>query len=138
MSAYRLTLKTPEVADYLRLRETAGLSPRSREAAEAGLPHTFIGVVVEFEGRAVAMGRIVGDRGLVFQVVDIAVAPEHQGRGLGRMVMTALMDELKARVPAEAHVSLSADGTASALYGQFGFTVTAPASIGMAQWVRRG
>ena len=136
MSAYRLTLKTPPVEDYLRLRETAGLTPRSREAAEAGLPNTFVGAVVEFEGRAVAMGRIVGDGGLTFQVVDIAVEPEHQGRGLGRMIMTALMDDLKARIPAEAHVSLSADGPASVLYGQFGFIVTAPASIGMAQWIR--
>ncbi len=137
MSAYRLTLKTPEVADYLRLRQTAGLTPRSREAAEAGLPNTFVGAVVERDGRAVAMGRIVGDGGLTFQVVDIAVEPEHQGRGLGRMIMTALMEDLKARIPAEAHVALSADGTASVLYEQFGFTVTAPASIGMAQWVGR-
>lgn len=136
MSGYRLILKTPEVDDYLRLREVAGLTPRSRVAAEAGLPNTFIGVVVEQAGRAVAMGRIVGDGGLFFLLVDMAVEPEHQGRGLGRMIMTALMETFRARVPAEAHISLGADGTASVLYSQFGFAPTAPKSTGMSQWIR--
>lgn len=78
---------------------------------------------------------MIGDGGLFYQIVDIAVEPEHQGRGLGKRIVGALMEELKRIVPAEAYVSLIADGQANNLYAQFGFEPTAPTSIGMAQWV---
>jgi ribosomal protein S18 acetylase RimI-like enzyme len=82
------------------------------------------------------MGRVVGDGALFFQIVDVAVEPEHQGQGLGKKILEALMTELRQRVPAEAYVSLIADGEAHRLYEQFGFELTAPASVGMAMWLR--
>jgi ribosomal protein S18 acetylase RimI-like enzyme len=91
-------------------------------------------VVVRADGRVVAMGRAVGD-GLFYQIVDIAVQPDEQGRGLGKAVVTALMARLREIAPAEAYVSLIADGEAHRLYSQHGFAPTAPASIGMAQWI---
>jgi ribosomal protein S18 acetylase RimI-like enzyme len=80
------------------------------------------------------MGRIVGDGGTSYQVVDVAVRPEHQGRGLGKRIMAVLMEYLS-QVPEGAHVSMLADGPAKHLYAQFGFAETAPASVGMA-WQR--
>ena len=77
------------------------------------------------------MGRIVGDGGLTFQVVDIAVDPAHQGRGLGKVIVGKLVEHLREVAPAGAHISLLADGSAEHLYAKFGFTVTAPASVGM-------
>ena len=43
------------------------------------LPNTVFAVVIRKDGEAVGMGRVVGDGGLFFQVVDIAVLPEHHG-----------------------------------------------------------
>jgi GNAT superfamily N-acetyltransferase len=125
---YRLVLQTPAITDYRRLREVSGLTPKTLEGATAGLPNTWCAAVIEQDGRAVAMGRVVGDGGLFFQIVDMAVEPAHQGRGLGKAVMA----ELKARAPSHAYVSLIADGQAHRLYEQFGFGPTAPKSIGMA------
>lgn len=133
---YTTHLETPSVDDYLRLRRDAGLSQRSVAAATAGLPRTVAAVAIRHEGRAVGMGRAVGD-GLFYQIVDIAVEPAHQGKGLGKAVMEHLMRELDRLAPAEAYVSLIADGKASELYARFGFAPTAPASIGMAQWLKR-
>lgn len=133
---YIPTLRIPPVDDYLRLRRSAGLTPRSVAAAEAGLPNTVIGVVVTHEDRAIGMGRVNGD-GLFYQVVDIAVEPAHQGKGVGKMIMARLMEELRRIAPAEAYVSLIADGKANELYAQFGFAATAPASFGMAQWLNK-
>jgi ribosomal protein S18 acetylase RimI-like enzyme len=135
-SRYLVICKTPPIDDYLRLRVAAGLSPRSREAAAAGLPNTIAGVVVERDGRIVGMGRVVGDGGLFFQIVDIAVDPAHQGLGLGKAIVAELVDALKRAAPAEAYVSLIADGEAHRLYAQYGFDLTAPASVGMAMWLR--
>lgn len=134
--AYTLHADVPAIDDYLRLRRIAGLTARSETAAEAGLPHTVAAMVVRHDGQAVGMGRAIGD-GLFYLVVDIAVDPAHQGRGLGKAIVGGLMDALRALAPAEAYVSLIADGKANELYAQFGFEPTAPASIGMAQWLNR-
>ena len=135
-AGYTLAREIPASDDYRHLREIAGLTPRSVAAAEAGLPKTACAVLVRHDGCAVGMGRVVGD-GLFYLIVDIAVDPAHQGKGLGKAVMAGLMEQLREIAPAEAHVSLSADGEAWRLYEQFGFSPTAPASIGMAQWIGR-
>ena len=77
------------------------------------------------------MGRVIGDGGLFFMVVDIAVEPAHQGRGLGKAIMAALVERLRAAAPSRAHVALIADGEAHRLYAQYGFTLTAPGGVGM-------
>jgi ribosomal protein S18 acetylase RimI-like enzyme len=135
-AGYEAVERVPTSEEYRRLRTEAGLSPRSAEAAAAGLPNSFIGIVVERDGHAVGMGRVIGDGGLFFQIVDIAVEPGHQGRGLGKAIVAGLVDRLRKRVPAEAYVSLIADGEANRLYAQYGFAPTAPGSIGMAMWLR--
>ena len=134
--SYTLTAEVPSADDYLRLRIVTGLSPKSAEGAAIGLPNTLFGVVVRHNGRVVGMGRAVGDGGLMLQVTDIAVEPEHQGRGLGKAIVGAIIEHLKRTVPDGAYVSLIADGEAHRLYAQFGFTPTAPASIGMELSIR--
>lgn len=124
----------PGVAEYRALRVSAGLSPKSLEAATVGLPHTVFGVCIRQGERLLAMGRIVGDRGCFLQVVDIAVEPDWQGRGLGKAVMQQLDAWLQAHAVG-AYVSLIADGQAHRLYAQFGFEQTAPKSVGMAKVV---
>ena len=135
MSEYELIVATPGVDDYRRLRKVSGLSEKTQAAAEAGLPNSWFAVTIRHGGRAVGMGRIIGDGGTAFQIVDIAVEPEHQGQGLGKRIMTALVDHLRANAPASAYVSLIADGDARHLYAKFGFEPVMPASIGMALWV---
>jgi ribosomal protein S18 acetylase RimI-like enzyme len=132
MSEYELVTGTPEVDDYRRLRRVAGLSDKSQEAAEAGLPNTWFAVTIHQDGRTVGMGRIIGDGGTAFQIVDIAVEPDHQGKGLGKRIVAALVDHLRANAPKSAYVSLIADGDAQYLYAKYGFEAVMPASIGMA------
>lgn len=134
---YHLIVGVPSVDDYCRLRVSAGLSPKSTQAASAGLPNTLFGVLVLKADKVIGMGRVVGDNGLFYQVVDIAVDPEHQRRGLGKAIVGKIVDHLKQSAPAGAHVSLIADGLAHHLYAQFGFKPTAPDSIGMAFTIKQ-
>jgi ribosomal protein S18 acetylase RimI-like enzyme len=128
---YELQSQPPGLEDYLRLRARSGLSPKTPEAARFGLAGTYFGVTVLHKGTPVGMGRVIGDGGCFFQVVDIAVLPEHQGRGLGKRIMEALLTHLRRNAPSSAYVSLLADGKAQDLYRQFGFRLSAPASVGM-------
>jgi ribosomal protein S18 acetylase RimI-like enzyme len=137
MDGYSVQPGTPGVEDYQRLRIAAGLSPKTLKQATAGLPNTWYGVTVVHAGSIVGMGRIIGDGGTAFQIVDIALEPAHHGRGLGKAIMAALMEHLNTHAPEGAYVSLIADGDARHLYAKYGFEPVMPASIGMAARVTR-
>ena len=137
MNEISIVAKTPSVEDYCRLRVVAGLSPKSIEAVKAGLPNTLFGVTVMAGDVAVGMGRIMGDGGTAYQIIDMAIDPAFQDHGLGKAVMKHLADWLQANAPDTAYVSLIADGPADHLYSQFGFEPTAPESIGMAMLIQR-
>src|SRR5215475_13334078 len=132
---YRLVDGPPRVADYLALRQLAGLSPRREDQAAAALRGSWAAVHVVYEpsGDTVGMGRVIGDGGWYFHVVDMAVLPAHQRRGLGDAVLTALLDAVRRQAPAGAYVNLLADLPGRRLYERHGFRDTAPGSIGMAQ-----
>ncbi|HEY0506403.1 MAG TPA: GNAT family N-acetyltransferase [Lysobacter sp.] len=126
-----LVERFPDAADYCRLRADAGMATRTVEAARRGLANTLYGVSLLHDGEVVGMGRVIGDGGCFFIVVDIAVAPAHQGRGLGTRIMAALDAWLRANAPPSAVVSLAADGDAKYLYAKYGFVDTTPHSVNM-------
>lgn len=128
---YTIIHSTPTVETYRYLRTAAGLSPKTIEAAERGLPNTLFGVQIVCDNTVIGMGRVIGDGGTFYQVVDIAVLPEYQGQGVGKKIMAEISDYIDHEVPESGYVSLLADGQAQQLYQQFGFSLTAPASVGM-------
>lgn len=132
---YRLLDGPPAVADYLVLRQRTGLSPRRGDQADAALRGSWAAVhaVHVPTSTTVGMGRVLGDGGWYFHIVDMAVLPEHQRRGIGDAVLTTLLDFIRRQAPADAYVNLLADPPGRRLYERHGFRDTAPASIGMAQ-----
>ncbi|WP_396612079.1 GNAT family N-acetyltransferase [Haloferax sp. S1W] len=136
---YQIISTFPDPETYVALREAAEMAPRSLAAAERGLSNTTFGVSVVTERedssdgdeseQVVGMGRLVGDGGTVYQVVDVAVHPDHQGQGLGTRVMDALVEYLDREAPPTAFVNLLAD--VDGFYDRWGFEPTAPASKGM-------
>ena len=130
---YRLVMAAPPVADYLRLRRASGLTPKTEEQGVAGLPGSWAAchVVAEASGEVVGMGRVIGDGGWYFHVIDMAVLPDHQRRGLGDAVLGALLDRIREIAPPGAWVNLLADPPGRALNARHGFTETAPESVGM-------
>lgn len=135
-SAIVLVERFPDPAAYRRRRAQVGLSPKSVEAGERGVAGTLFGVSLFDGDRLVGIGRVIGDGGCFFTLVDLAVDREYQGRGLGKRILTALDAWLQANAPASAHVALFADGDARHLYAQYGFIETGPRSVGMAYTVK--
>lgn len=134
VTAYNLIEAIPDVEDYLRLRSISGLTPRSAEAARTGLPGSFFAICIRYQEETVAMGRIISDGALFFHLVDVAVDPAHQGKGLGKTIVATLLAHIRKVAPAEAYVSLMANGEAHRLYSPFGFTPVMPEARGMALW----
>ena len=135
--AYQLVMEPPAVDDYLRLRKESGLSARTREEAENGINGawaTACAIHVE-SGETVGMGRVISDGGWYFHIIDMAVLPDHQRKGIGDAILTALLDRV-AEANANAYVCLLADPPGRRLYARHGFVDTAPGSIGMRRRVQ--
>ena len=99
LQLYQVVEKVVSVDDFLRLREVSGLTPRPYDAAKRALPNSLFGVQVVIDNHTVGMGRVVGDGALNFEVVDIAVEPIYQGKGVGRMIMQSIMGYLDRDAP---------------------------------------
>lgn len=132
MSELPLLIETPGVDEYCAMRAVAGLSPKTDTAARQGLPGSLFAVCIRDGDRLIGMGRIIGDGGLNYEIVDMAVHPDYQRQGHGYRIMDALMNYIKENAQETAYVCLLADDGAPALYRKFGFEFTAPKTVGMA------
>ncbi len=138
-AGYTLHDSPPTVDDYLRLRAESGLSPKTRAQAEAGVGGAWAAchVAHDASGHVVGMGRILGDGGWYFHIVDMAVLPDHQRRGLGDEILRWLVGRIRTDAPPGAWITLLADAPGRRLYERHGFVDTAPGSVGMAIPVAR-
>ena len=138
MEDYKLTdYITPE--EYMAMRKIVGWSEFPLEQAAEGLKNSFVLVCFRVDGRPVAIGRAVSDRGYVVYIADVIVVPEYQGKGLGRKVMNTLMEKIKDSMKPGYRIMISilAAKGKEAFYNKFGF-VDRPNSdfgCGMHQWL---
>lgn len=131
---YQAVYQKIDYKRYQFLREHSGLSPKTEEAARLGMENSLCCVAIldeDNDNEVVGMGRIVGDGACHCQVVDICVLPEHQKKGLGKLIMQKLDEYMNSNLPDSCYVSLIADGVAFQLYAQYGFKEVWPASRGM-------
>lgn len=126
---YTIIKQVATAEDFVRLRIITGLTPRPLEAAKKALPNSVYGVHICVAEQTIAMGRVVGDGALNFDIVDVAVDPDYQGQGFGRLIMESIMDYLENTAFKGAYITLMAD--VPELYTKFGFKLSRPASEGM-------
>jgi GNAT superfamily N-acetyltransferase len=128
---YSVVERTPTVAEYNRIRESAGLSVKDELAAEQGLAGTLYAVCIEQDGVAVGIGRVIGDGGLFFDIVDVAVLAEHWRKGVGQSIMAALMTYVDAHARPSSLICLMANRGVAQFYEKFGFKARDPDMPGM-------
>ncbi|PYH40234.1 GNAT family N-acetyltransferase [Aspergillus saccharolyticus JOP 1030-1] len=156
----------PPVKDYLHLRAASGLTPKNAAQATAAIQGSWYGCYVTYdgpnssddtvpadtpyqnqpesnrkevkgEGEVVGMGRIIGDGGWYFHIADMAVLPAHQRKGLGGVVLAALLQRIREAAPeGEPYVNLLADAPGRRLYAKYGFVESAPKELGMGMVIR--
>ncbi len=130
---YVLLPEPPTVEEYRRLRADSGLRPKTAEQAAGALANSWAWCHVRHvpTGEAVAMGRALGDGGWYFHIADMATLPAHQGKGLGREVLSWIVAQIDERAPENPYITLMADAPGRPLYRSFGFVESAPHSLGM-------
>lgn len=122
---YALECTPPLAHEYFRLRndtDLTGMSPTQSAGAVASPANwAFRTVRLRGTGEAVGMGRLISDGAWYFLVADVAVLPPHQRRGLGRAIMTSLLEEIRDRAEPGAYVTLTGDAPGQRLYESLGF-----------------
>ena len=128
---FSIEVAVPDVETYLRLREKAGMRPRTISGATKGLGSELYSVLLRHNesNEIVGMGRVVGDGGTVFHICDMAVEQEWQGQGGGTMIMDSLMEYITREASGYSYINLMAD--VDGFYERWGFKPTLPNSRGM-------
>lgn len=138
---YAILKGLPTSQVYHDLRKVAGMTPPPLEAVPKSLANSVVGILAYERAHMldattpspgqipVGMGRLVGDDSLFLILVDMAVHPDHQRKGIGKRIVQALVDYIDEHAP-YAYVSLVADVPGQKLYPQYGFKDVGP-SVGM-------
>ncbi len=128
---YTLIERPPSVRDYRRLRDVVEWGNASEQATQKALDNALYSVCLLYDGEVVGCGRVVGDGGIYYYVQDIIVLPEHQGKGMGRRIMDAVMRFLEANASPGAFVALMAAKGVAGFYERYGFRERSPDRPGM-------
>lgn len=116
-----LVERVPGLEDYQRLRKAVGWYVVADDATAAGLKNSLYSVCVLSHDRVIGCGRIVGDAGIYYYIQDIIVLPEFHGKGIGRMIMDAVMGHLKKNASPNAFIGLMAAKDVAGFYTKYGF-----------------
>jgi ribosomal protein S18 acetylase RimI-like enzyme len=128
---YVLVERVPTASEYHKLRIAVGWECMDLESTEMGLRNSLFSVCVFHKREVIGYGRVIGDGAIFFYIQDIMVLPEHQRKGVGRMIMRAIMNFLDAHARQYTFVGLMAAKGASKFYEKFGFAERAPDRPGM-------
>ena len=79
-----------DIDTYMELREAVHFPKLSRDQARRGLDNSLYTLVAFKDGKAVGMGRIVGDGAIICYVQDLIIRPEVQGEGIRGLILESL------------------------------------------------
>lgn len=122
----------PSIEETMAIRQATGADAVHEHIVNQGLDHSICVMVArDDQSNIVGMGRIIGDGGCYFQIVDMMVRPEFHGSGIEEQILTRLLDYLNAHASMEATVMVMSDVGSIKLYQASGFKLVYPDYYGM-------
>ncbi len=118
---YKIHHNRPEVNEFIRLRKTIDWGEIDFELAKNSLHNSLFDVSIYDQDRLIGFGRVVGDGHLYFYLQDVIVAPSHQNKGVGALVMKEIESYLSATARKGATIGLLAAGGKEAFYLKYGY-----------------
>lgn len=114
------------------LRAAAGFTSLPLTQMQAALKGQQYALVVREEGQAIAAARLVGDGCMYWYLQDVIVLPQHQGKGLGKLLVKNMLDYIYAHTPKGniATIGLFAAEGKEEFYQKLGFSLRPGAGAG--------
>lgn len=85
--------------DYFSLRESVDWNNFNEEQMRRGLANSLLTIKVMIDDSTVGMGRLIGDGGMYYTIVDVVVRPEYQGQGIGSRIMDLILEHVESQTP---------------------------------------
>ena len=126
--------------EFIKIIETVGWKKTTKRQMEIALKNSLT-VKYVIDGNTVGMARAVTDYGYMSLIADVIVMPEYQGQGIGKLMVTNLLNRIKDSLEPgeESLVELLAAPGKTAFYEKFGFKVKKEvAESGMYAWLKNG
>src|SRR5687768_3378078 len=120
---YHLVIRTPSVAEYNEMRSLAGWPTFESALIKTALSNTLFSVCVEDSGNIVGMGRVVGDNAIYLHIQDVIVHPDFQRKGIGKLIMDALLNYTEQVAGKNTNVGLMCSKGREDFYKAFGFRI---------------
>ena len=123
MSNFTVKYNELTAEEFISLWQTVWGEGPSLEQTRLAMEHTLFRISVFDGDKIVAMARMIGDMGLDYDIKDVIVRPEYQGRGIGRMLITELLKFINDNGVSgtEIFVELCAMPDKRPFYEKFGF-----------------
>lgn len=111
----------PTAAAYNQLRKQVGWYLLDENMIETAFSNSLYCVSVRHEGELIGFGRIIGDKSMFFSIHDVIVASTWQNKGIGKFIMTEIVNYLNNTFAENRVVELMAEKDKEGFYEQFGF-----------------
>ena len=121
MADVEIVHRQTAVADFRLLRESCGWPVPGEAACAKALANSLFHAIAVIDGQTVGMGRVVGDGSLINYIQDLIVLPAYQSKGIGKLLMDALMAYLTETADPGSTVGLISATGAIEFYRQYGF-----------------
>ena len=125
--------------DFVDIRESVNWNKLNEDQVKRAIDNSMINVSVFDNDKCIGVGRIVGDNVLKGMFTDIMVRDEYQGKGVGRIILTSLIDKLKDSVNEGESFQLEASPTANnrEFYIKCGLKYKPENQDGVYLWIRK-
>lgn len=133
---YSFKNEPPNPRAFVEFREDCGWGRLDEDTAKATLAAGLVNVCAYDDGQLIGFGRVIGDGAIYFNVQDLIVSEAYRGRGIGREVLTLLLDEIRKIAAPGAIVGLMSTVGSEPFYARHGFIARPNNSFGAGMLLR--
>jgi ribosomal protein S18 acetylase RimI-like enzyme len=117
-----ITHQLPTVREYNELRMLVQWPTYDEQLVAKALANSLFSVVIhDSHGQILGMGRILGDNAIYLHIQDVIVRPACQGQGIGKLIMTELLNYIEEVGQVNTNVGLMCSKGREEFYRSFGF-----------------
>ena len=128
-----------QAEDFVRLFSTTGWGACPLDMAETSLAHSYATFSVMHDGQVIAMARLLGDGAMAFFLKDLIVAPDYQGHGIGRALLSHVEDYIRRQLKPgwRSYFQLMSAKGKEGFYQKMGYTAhpNEHGGPGMSKWL---
>jgi len=131
--------KEIEPRDFVNIRNNLEWNKIPYGLVKRALDGSMINISIFDDDKCVGVGRIVGDNALKGMLTDIMVMREYQNKGVGKLIVTSLINELRVQIKDGELFQLEASPTANnrEFYINCGLKYKPENQDGVYLWIRK-